>query len=335
MESSRTQVCAAPVARSGALDSGAMSSAKGFAKAAEQALSRLLPLTERAAGAARQAFDEVSEKAWGEDFAERVQTLRDRYQALGDDPFGMDPDVAKYGAMVTAFLHRLYFRSEVEGIENVPQGRALLVSNHSGQIPLDGAMICTSMFMDADPPRLVRAMVERWVPTLPFVSTFFFRVGQVVGVPSNCRTLLERDELVLVFPEGVRGISKPYTRRYQLEKFGHGFMRLALESRAPIVPVAVIGAEEQYVSLGNMERVARSLGLPVLPVIPQLLVGGVFPLPTKYHIRFGEPLRFDEPLADSKTLDDDQAIEEKVWLVKQTIQAMLDEGLKRRKGIFR
>ncbi|HEX2881943.1 MAG TPA: 1-acyl-sn-glycerol-3-phosphate acyltransferase, partial [Polyangiaceae bacterium] len=187
-----------------------MSAAKGFAKVAEQALSRLLPLTEKAAGAARQAFDEVSEKAWGDDFADRVQALKDRYQALGDDPFGMDPDVAKYGAMVTAFLHRLYFRSEVIGIENVPEGRALLVSNHSGQIPLDGAMICTSMFMDAKPPRLVRAMVEKWVPNLPFVSTFFFRVGQVVGVPSNCRTLLERGELVLVFPEGVRGISKPF-----------------------------------------------------------------------------------------------------------------------------
>jgi 1-acyl-sn-glycerol-3-phosphate acyltransferase len=312
-----------------------MSAARGFAKVAEQALSRLLPLTERAAGAARQAFDEVSEKAWGDDFADRVQALKDRYEALGDDPFGMDPDVAKYGAMVTAFLHRLYFRSEVIGIENVPEGRALLVSNHSGQIPLDGAMICTSMFMDAKPPRLVRAMVEKWVPNLPFVSTFFFRVGQVVGVPSNCRTLLERGELVLVFPEGVRGISKPFTRRYQMEKFGHGFMRLALESKAPIVPVSVIGAEEQYISLGNMERVAHSLGLPVLPMIPQLLLGGVLPLPTKYHIRFGEPMRFDTTLSDAGALDDDRAIEEKVWLVKQAIQAMLDDGLKQRKGIFR
>lgn len=205
-----------------------------------------------------------------------------------------------------------------------------MVSNHSGQIPLDGAMICTALFLDAKPPRLVRAMVERWVPTLPFISTFFYRVGQVVGVPANCRRLLERGELVLVFPEGVRGISKPYTRRYQLEKFGQGFMRLALQTGKPVVPVAVIGAEEQYVSLGNMERVARALGLPVLPIIPQLLVGGVMPLPTRYHLRFGEPLYFG-----SETEIDDDALEEKVWLVRSTIQSMLDEGLRERKGVFR
>ena len=153
-------------------------------------------------------------------------------------------------------------------------------------------------------------------------------------MPANCRTLLEREELVLVFPEGVRGISKPYTRRYQLERFGHGFMRIALESGAPIVPVSVIGAEEQYISLDNMDRAARTLGLPVLPIIPQLLVGGVFPLPTKYHIRFGEPLH----VASDSGIDgakDDSAIDEKVWLVKQAIQSMLDDGLRTRKGVFR
>jgi 1-acyl-sn-glycerol-3-phosphate acyltransferase len=240
----------------------------------------------------------------------------------------MDPDVAKYGAMVTAFLHRLYFRSEVLGIEHVPAGGALLVSNHSGQLPWDGAMICTALFLDSDPPRLVRSMIEKWVPTLPFISTFFYRAGQVVGVPANARHLLQRGELVLVFPEGVRGISKPFTRRYQLERFGRGFMRLALETGVPIVPVAVIGAEEQYISFGNLEPVARALNLPVLPVVPQVLLGGL-PLPTKYHIRFGEPMRFHNAITD------DDGIEENVFLIKRTIQSMLDEGLKSRKGIFR
>jgi 1-acyl-sn-glycerol-3-phosphate acyltransferase len=308
-----------------------VSTAKTVLQATERVVQDFIPLAERALGLGRRALDDIAVQALGADFAERVRQIEERYRSLGDDPFGLEPDFAKYGAMVTAVLHRLYFRTEVTGIENIPRGRALLVANHSGQVPIDGALLCASTFMDLNPPRLVRAMIEKWIPTLPFISTFFFRVGQVVGVPDNCRRLLERDELILVFPEGIRGISKPYTKRYQLERFGLGFMRLALESKAPIVPVSVIGAEEQYISLGNMERLARALSLPVLPMIPQLLVpGGFLPLPTKYHIEYGEPLYFS---GDAN--DDDNVIEEKVWVVKQTIQSMLDKGLKTRKGVFR
>src|SRR6185436_18428359 len=106
-----------------------------------------------------------------------------------------------------AFLHRKYFRTEVFGAENVPNGRVLIIANHSGQVPIDGAIIGATLFMDVEPPRFMRAMVEKWSQTLPFVSTLFPRVGQVVGVPENARRLLERDEALLVFPEGSRGIS--------------------------------------------------------------------------------------------------------------------------------
>jgi 1-acyl-sn-glycerol-3-phosphate acyltransferase len=152
---------------------------------------------------------------------------------------------------------------------------------------------------------------------LPFVSTFFSRVGQVVGVPENARRLLEMDELLLVFPEGTRGISKPFTRRYQLEEFGSGL-------------VAVVGAEEQYVNVGNLSWAAKALGMPVFPLIPQVfLPGGQLPLPTRYHIWFGEPMRFH---GDSD--EDDAVIEEKVFVVKQTIQSMVNRGLKERKSLF-
>ena len=218
----------------------------------------------------------------------------------------------------------------MHGIENVPTGRVLLVANHSGQVPLDGAMIGAAMFMDAEPPRIIRAMVEKWAVSLPFVSLIFARVGQVVGVQENAKRLLQQGEVLLVFPEGARGISKTFDQRYKLTEFGLGFMRLAIETDTPIVPVAVIGAEEQYVSVANMQALAKILRMPAFPVIPQLFIpGGQLPLPTKYRMWFGEPLRFS-----GDPDDDDAIIDEKVWLVKQTIQSMLNRGLKERKHIF-
>jgi 1-acyl-sn-glycerol-3-phosphate acyltransferase len=281
------------------------------------------------AAGARRVADELTAATLGRDFEQRAQHIRDHYARMGGDPFGLDPEFTRYGAMLTAFMHRRYFRTEVHGIENVPPGRALLIANHSGQIPIDGLILVLALFFDANPPRLMRAMVEKWMQTLPFVAPLIARLGQVVGVPDNCQRLLERDELILAFPEGVRGIVKPYTRRYQLEEFGQGFMRLALATRSPVVPVAVIGAEEQYISVGNLEWAARAFGLPALPVVPQLMMpGGLLPLPTKYRLYFGEPLTFEgDP-------EDERAVSEHVWLVRQTIQRLLVQGLERRRSVF-
>jgi 1-acyl-sn-glycerol-3-phosphate acyltransferase len=195
---------------------------------------------------------------------------------------------------------------------------------------MDGALIGASLFMDAEPPRIVRAMVEKWTQTLPFVSLFFARVGQVVGVPENAERLLEQGEALLVFPEGVKGIAKTFDQRYRLADFGLGFMRLAMQTGTPIVPVAVIGGEEQYISVANVSSVAKFLRIPAFPVIPQLLIpGGQLPLPTKYRLYFGEPMRFE-----GDPDDDDSVIEEKVWLVKATLQSMVNRGVKARKSIF-
>ncbi|MCK6592150.1 MAG: acyltransferase family protein, partial [Polyangiaceae bacterium] len=256
-----------------------MAAPRVLQKIAQFAARDALPIARSSADAAREAMSELATSVLGRDFEDRLRRVPLPISESGVDPFGLDPEWAKYAVAVAALFHRFYFRTEVFGIDRVPQGRALLIANHSGQIPVDGMLIAASMFLDAEPPRIVRSMVEKWSQTLPFVSTLFSRVGQVVGVPENAKYLLDLGEIVLVFPEGTRAISKSFAERYKLHDFGLGFMRLALETDTPVIPVAVIGGEEQYISLGNAERLAKTLGMPTFPLIPQLLVpGGQLPL---------------------------------------------------------
>jgi len=291
----------------------------------------VLPFAHRVSEEVRRRTDDAMLAWLGDDFEQRLDQVREHYERRGGDAFGFDPDTAKYALMVAAFFHRAYFRTTVNDIDKVPEGRALLICNHSGQIPIDGMILCTSLFLDRDPPRVVRAMVEKWAPRLPFIGNFFSRCGQVVGVPDNCRRLLSMDETVLVFPEGVRGITKPFAKRYQLERFGTGFMRLAIETQTPIVPVGLVGAEEQYVNLGNAKRISQLLNFPAMPMIPQIfLPGGAMPLPTHYHLYFGDPIQF---AGDPD--DDDAIVEDKVTVVRDAIADLLDRGLRERKGVFR
>lgn len=307
-----------------------MNTSRALARLTRFAMEDALPAARASTAAVQHAFDDFTIRLLGRDFEDRLRRVPMPMASGGVDPFGLDPDWAKYAIGVAAFFHRFYFRTTVHGVHRVPTGRVLLVSNHSGQIPLDGMLIAASMFLDAEPPRMIRSMVEKWTQTLPFVGTTFSRVGQVVGVPENARRLLEQGEVIMVFPEGARGISKPFSERYRLTEFGLGFMRLALETQTPIVPIAVVGAEEQYLSLGNLEGAAKALGWPSFPLIPQLFFpGGQLPLPTKYRIYFGEPLSFE-----GDPDDDDAVIEEKVARVKGTIQSMLNRGLKERASIF-
>ena len=244
----------------------------------------------------------------------------------GVDPFGFNREFSLAAIAPFIWLYRHYHRVEVHGIENVPPGRVLLVSNHSGQLPMDGAMIGVALVLEARPSRFIRSLVDKWVPALPYVSTFMARMGQIVGTPENCRRLLNAGEAILVFPEGTRGIAKLWPQRYQLQDFGLGFMRLALETDTPIVPVAVVGAEEQAPALLDLKPLARLLGMPAFPVSP---TGVPFPLPTKYRIYFGEPLRFR-----GRADDEDSELDKKVRTVKTAIQTMLTQGLKERQGVF-
>lgn len=271
----------------------------------------------------------LAEEVVGEDLDARMARVHNPENEVGFDPFGLDPETSRYALAAAALMHRRYFRTEVHGVEHVPDGRVLLVANHSGQVPIDGLLIGASLMLDAEPPRFPRSMVEKWSAELPFVSVFFPRVGQVVGSPENARRLLRSEQALVVFPEGVRGISKTFDHRYQLTDFGLGFMRLALETGTPIVPVGVVGGEEQYISVADVKPLARLLGMPAFPVIPQLFLGMVMPLPTRYRLYFGEPLTFDGD-AD----DDDAVVEEKVWVVKTAVQSLVNRGLRERKGIF-
>jgi 1-acyl-sn-glycerol-3-phosphate acyltransferase len=257
----------------------------------------------------------------------RLEKLTPPRNEYGVDPYGFDVDYTIAAIAPLLWLYRKYFRVQLHGIERVPgEGRVILVGNHSGQLPFDASMIEVACLIEMDPPRAVRALVEKWVPTLPFVSTFMARCGQVVGTPDNCRRLLAADEAILVFPEGVRGLNKPFSERYRLKPFGLGFMRLALESGAPIVPVGVVGAEEQAPAILDLKPLARLLAFPAFPITPTLLP---FPLPSRYHLWFGEPMRF----AGSPD-DEDAELERKVGAVQAAVQALLQRGLAERKHVF-
>lgn len=271
----------------------------------------------------------IAEDVVGQDIDARIAGIRTHLNEVGHDPFGFDPETSRYALAVAALLHRRYFRTQVFGIDRIPEGRVLIVANHSGQLPFDAVMIGCALMLDANPPRFPRSMVETWTAELPFISTLYPRLGQVVGSPENARRLLRQEECLIVFPEGARGISKTFDQRYQLTDFGLGFVRLAIETQTPIVPVAVIGAEEQYLSLADLKPLARLLRMPAFPIMPQLFFGMIAPLPTKYRIYFGDPFRFS-----GDPDDDDAAVEEKVWLVKSTIQSMVNRGLRERKGVF-
>ena len=263
---------------------------------------------------------------------ERLRKVPNAINEFGYDGYGMSPEWLRRAALPGVLLYRWYFRVDAFDIERLPQGRMLLIANHAGQLPFDGAMLSTALLLEAEPPRIARPMGEYWIPRLPWVSVAMARGGALVGTPDNCIHMLENGECVMVFPEGVRGINKPFSQRYQLQRFGTGFMRLALQTRTPIVPVGIVGSEEQQPGLANLKGLGRLLGMPAFPLtlgFPWLGPLGILPLPVKYRIYFGEPLHFED---DSS--DEDSAIEAKVDRVKQAVSELLGRGLRERAGIF-
>lgn len=266
------------------------------------------------------------------DIDKRIDQIPNKLSESGYDAWGLNPEWTKWSLSLVHFLYEKYFRVETFGIEHVPQGRVLLVANHAGQLPLDGMMVGIAMALEANPPRAIRAMVEKWFPTLPLISTFFNRNGQVVGTPRNAIKLLENEEAVLVFPEGVGGSGKLIWNRYQLQRFGYGFMRLALRTKTPIVPIGIVGSEETYPGVYNVEPLAKIAGFPYFPITPTFpLLGplGLLPLPTKIRIYFDEPILFE-----GDPDDPDEKLSPKVETVRYSIQKMIQFGLETRPSIF-
>lgn len=268
---------------------------------------------------------------------EKALSLQINDIGFGYDPFGMEKEAAVIAYAFARYVYKHWFRVQSTGHENIPlKGRALITPNHSGVLPIDAVMIGVDMIYKLDKPRVMRAMVDNFMGFLPFLNTFFYRVGQVVGARRNFRDLLENDELVAVFPEGAKGTGKHFSMRYNLIKFNVGFIELALTHKAPIIPTAVIGGEEQSPMLFNIKPLARMLGFPYFPVTPLFpLLGplGFVPLPTKYFLYYGEPLHFyeDYPPETIKDIETIRMLADKVQLV---IQDMVNKGLEERNSVF-
>lgn len=258
---------------------------------------------------------------------ERLKNLQFADAGHGFDPFGLHPDYVAFGEVMTAPLYEKYFRVESSGHEHIPSsGPAVLAANHSGAIPFDSAMIWADVVRNTNPPRVPRPVADHFVPMIPVIGIIFARGGMVGGSRGNARTLLERGELLLIHPEGVPGIAKSFKLRYQLQEWRVGHVELAIRHGAPVVPVAVIGAEEQMPQIG---RIPISVaGMPFIPITLTPL-----PMPVKYHIRYGAPIPVHERWTPSQA-DDPAVVKEAAALVKKTVQDMLDEGVKSRKGVF-
>lgn len=244
--------------------------------------------------------------------------------SFGYDPWGYNEDTFRVSLGFLRYIYDHYFRVTAHGLENIPpRGRVLIIPNHSGQLPLDGVMIGVAMALNKHGPRLPRAMIERFFPTVPWVGNYLNAVGGVIGDPVNCAKMLDMDEAVIVFPEGVRGSGKLFRDRYKLQRFGTGFMHLAVDHHAPIVPVAVVGCEETMPALANIKPLAQMLGIPYLPLLPVY-----FPLPAKVHLYFGKPMDFGKgPISEGEAT-------ERVEQVRLTIRRLLDQGLAQRESIF-
>ena len=265
-----------------------------------------------------------------------MKALRSRSQ--GSDDFGFDEGKERRYARLLKFLYDEYFRVETSGLEHVPShGRVLLVGNHAGALPFDGLMLRHALQHDTPSPRSLRWLVEDAVFHMPFVGTLVNRLGAVRACQDNAERLLSEERAVAVFPEGLKGIGKLYRERYRLQRFGRGgFVKLALRTGTPVLPVAIVGSEETNPLLFRVEAFARRFGLPFIPVTPTFpLLGplGLVPAPTKWRIIVGPPIDFGQAAAGATV--DELRVAELTERTRSTIQGMLDDMLSDRRSVFR
>jgi 1-acyl-sn-glycerol-3-phosphate acyltransferase len=258
---------------------------------------------------------------------ERLKALHFADAGHGFDAFGMHRDFVGFGLIITAFLYERYFRVLSYGAENLPKtGPVVVVANHSGTLPMDAAMLWADVVRKSNPPRIARPVADHFVPMMPVIGTLFARSGMVGGSRGNARTLLEAGEMIMIFPEGVPGISKHFRDRYHLTDWRVGHIELAIRHQAPVVPVGIVGPEEQMPQLGKID--IKLLGAPFIP-IPLTPI----PLPVRYHILYGEPIPIPE-LYRPEQADDPGVVREAAARSKVAVEALLKKGLKQRKGIF-
>jgi 1-acyl-sn-glycerol-3-phosphate acyltransferase len=267
--------------------------------------------------------------------AARIGGMRDVVMQIDD--FGMDAEAL---ARARPWLDRLFdrwWRIEVSGAEALPAGRpCLFVANHSGLLPWDGLMVAHALERhDPASPR-ARFLVEDWLATLPFAAPRLARIGGVRACRENAERLLRTGRSVVAFPEGAKGAAKVFRQRYRVRRFGRGgVVRTALSTGVPLVPVAVVGAEEAHPVLFRVESAARAVGLPFVPVTPTFpALGplGLLPLPSKWSIAFGAPI--ETASIGSGAADDEILVWRMTEELRGTIQTMLDAGVRRRSSVW-
>jgi 1-acyl-sn-glycerol-3-phosphate acyltransferase len=253
------------------------------------------------------------------EIAARIEALDLEFNEFGIDPYGIDKrDLIRF-VSAFAWIYRYYFKVDVYGLDNVPsRGRAMLVGNHSGGVAIDGAMVVGSMLLDADPPRLPHAMLDKFIHKFPGASQFMSRTGQFTGNPDQAKRLLRNERLVLAFPEGARGTAKLAKEADRLVEFGTGFMRLALETKSPVVPFGFVGGGEALPTIANLKRLGRLLGVPYVPVSKWLLL---VPKPTRFQLLYGKPMYFE-----GTGHEHDEAVGAMVDQVKQRIADLIRQG---------
>jgi 1-acyl-sn-glycerol-3-phosphate acyltransferase len=250
------------------------------------------------------------------DIEQRVAALEIPFGESGIDPYGIDRRELARFLSISAALYRSYFRVKCTGIEHIPtRGRAMLVGNHSGGVAYDGAMVVTSCFLEMEPPRLAQAMAEKFIDRTPFFAMWASRCGQFPGLPENAVRLLEDDRLLVVFPEGARGTAKLYKERNSLVDFGTGFMRLAMQTRTPIIPFGFRGGGEAFPTVFNAVKLGKMLGVPYIPVTAYL---APIPLPAQLSVHYGAPLIFE-----GTGREDDEQIRESVEAVKSVVASLM------------
>lgn len=256
----------------------------------------------------------------------RALAMRGRSDMVDD--FGRDPIATARWEWVLDFLYSKWFRVEARGLEHVPvTGRALLVANHAGSLPYDSAMVMHAIRRDHPARRDVRPLVEDAVFHLPWLGPLMNRIGGVRACPENAERLLHQDQLVAVFPEGVKGMGKLWRDRYRLQRFGRGgFVKLALATGTPIIPVAVVGAEEALPMLARVTWFAKSVGIPYVPITPTfpwLGPAGLLPLPSKWRIEFAPPLDLTQTYGP-EAADDRLLVNRLAEQVRAQVQVMVD-----------
>ncbi len=248
---------------------------------------------------------------------QRVLRIELPFSASGVDHYGISQDYLTLVLRAFEPLYRHYFRVKAHNIDRIPaRGRAMLIGNHSGGVAIDAAMVLCSCFFELEPPRLAQGMAEKFINRLPFASILASRTGQFTGLPEHARRLLEDDRLLMVYPEGARGTAKLFKDRNSLVEFGTGFMRLALQTKSPIIPFAVLGGGEAFPTISNSYALGKLFGAPYVPITSYLLP---IPRPARIEIIYAEPLTF-KGTGD----EDDKVIQGYVDQVKAVVAGLIE-----------